>query len=142
MRALLILYAQEGPGTVEFIFIILNFVTCIPVLLMVGGFRSVFPFKSRIGSQLTSSFQSIYHFWLLSGNTTTIEGWEKDKAATLMRRGKIREIKFPYVRDLSLYISSCLTRSCSTSDSAGTSTLFSAPIHYSGVGPPYRKAMA
>lgn len=40
---------------------------------------------------------SIYHFWSLSGNTTTIEGWEKDKAATLLRRGKIREVKFPYV---------------------------------------------
>ncbi|KZV71004.1 zf-DHHC-domain-containing protein [Peniophora sp. CONT] len=79
----------EGPGTVEFIFIILNFVTCIPVLLMVGGF-------------------SIYHFWLLSGNTTTIEGWEKDKAATLMRRGKIREIKFPYHLGLRRNIESVL----------------------------------
>jgi len=32
----------------------------------------------------------------MMGNSTTIEGWEKDKAATLVRRGKIREIKFPY----------------------------------------------
>jgi hypothetical protein len=26
-------------------------------------------------------------------NTTTIEGWEKDKAATMVRRGKIREVR-------------------------------------------------
>lgn len=31
------------------------------------------------------------------GNSTTIEGWEKDKVATLVRRGKIAEIKYPYV---------------------------------------------
>lgn len=40
---------------------------------------------------------SIYHFSGLLGNSTTIEGWEKDKVATMVRRGKIREIKFPYV---------------------------------------------
>ncbi|THH06676.1 hypothetical protein EW145_g3922 [Phellinidium pouzarii] len=67
----------EGPDTVEFIFIILNYVTCIPVLLGVGGF-------------------SLYHFYCLLKNTTTIEGWEKDKVATLVRRGKIHEVKFPY----------------------------------------------
>jgi len=35
---------------------------------------------------------SIYHFYCLSTNTTTIEGWEKDKVATLVRRGKIHEV--------------------------------------------------
>ncbi|KAI0067973.1 zf-DHHC-domain-containing protein [Artomyces pyxidatus] len=64
-------------GSIELVFIILNFVTCIPVWLMVGAF-------------------SLYHFYSLLGNTTTIEGWEKDKVATLIRRGKIREVKFPY----------------------------------------------
>ncbi|KZT08720.1 zf-DHHC-domain-containing protein [Laetiporus sulphureus 93-53] len=59
------------------IFIILNFATCIPVLLAVGSF-------------------SLYHFYVMSCNTTTIEGWEKDKVATLVRHGKIQEIKFPY----------------------------------------------
>ena len=44
---------------------------------------------------------SLYHFYCILGNTTTIEGWEKDKVATLIRRGKIRAIKFPYVRDCS-----------------------------------------
>ncbi|EJC98733.1 zf-DHHC-domain-containing protein [Fomitiporia mediterranea MF3/22] len=67
----------EGPDTVEFIFMILNYVTCVPVLLGVGGF-------------------SLYHFYCLSNNTTTIEGWEKDKVATLVKRGKIHEVKFPY----------------------------------------------
>lgn len=35
---------------------------------------------------------SIYHFYSLLGNSTTIEGWEKDKAATMVRRGKILEV--------------------------------------------------
>ncbi|KAJ7193293.1 zf-DHHC-domain-containing protein [Mycena pura] len=67
----------DEPDTVELVFIILNFVTCIPVLLSVGAF-------------------SLYHFNALMNNTTTIEGWEKDKAATMVRRGKIQEVKFPY----------------------------------------------
>ncbi|EMD32570.1 hypothetical protein CERSUDRAFT_58434 [Gelatoporia subvermispora B] len=61
----------------ELVFIILNYATCIPVLLAVGGF-------------------SLYHFYCLLSNATTIEGWEKDKVATLVRHGKIREVKFPY----------------------------------------------
>ncbi|THH27665.1 hypothetical protein EUX98_g6523 [Antrodiella citrinella] len=69
-------YFDEPTGQ-ELIFMILNYTFCIPVLLAVGGF-------------------SIYHFYMMSGNSTTIEGWEKDKAATLVRRGKIKEIKFPY----------------------------------------------
>ncbi|KAG8680641.1 Palmitoyltransferase, partial [Ceratobasidium sp. 395] len=40
--------------------------------------------------------RSIYHFYCVASNQTTIEGWEKDKVATLIRRGKIRELKFPY----------------------------------------------
>jgi palmitoyltransferase len=35
---------------------------------------------------------SLYHFYNLLGNSTTIEGWEKDKVATLVRRGKISEV--------------------------------------------------
>jgi ribosomal protein L40E len=67
----------DEPSSGEMIFIITNYIACIPVLLAVGGF-------------------SLYHFWSLARNTTTIEGWEKDKAATMVRRGQIREIKFPY----------------------------------------------
>lgn len=29
-------------------------------------------------------------------NTTTIESWEKDKVATLIRRGKIHEVNVQY----------------------------------------------
>ncbi|KAJ7459098.1 zf-DHHC-domain-containing protein [Mycena galericulata] len=72
----------DEPDSVELVFIILNYVTCVPVLMSVGAF-------------------SIYHFNSLMSNTTTIEGWEKDKVATMVRRGKIREVKFPYVRALS-----------------------------------------
>ncbi|KAJ7492312.1 palmitoyltransferase PFA4 [Mycena latifolia] len=67
----------DEPDSVELVFIILNFVACVPVLMSVGAF-------------------SLYHFNALMNNTTTIEGWEKDKVATLVRRGKIREVKFPY----------------------------------------------
>ncbi|KAH9849211.1 palmitoyltransferase PFA4 [Lenzites betulinus] len=67
----------DEPSGRELIFIVLNLATCIPVLLAVGIF-------------------SLYHFYALLGNSTTIEGWEKDKVATLVRRGRIREIKFPY----------------------------------------------
>ncbi|CDO73449.1 hypothetical protein BN946_scf185013.g84 [Trametes cinnabarina] len=67
----------DEPSGQELVFIVLNFATCVPVLLAVGIF-------------------SLYHFYYLCTNTTTIEGWEKDKAATLVRRGRIQEIKFPY----------------------------------------------
>ncbi|KEP54682.1 palmitoyltransferase [Rhizoctonia solani 123E] len=67
----------QGPSTSELVFLILNYAACTPVLLLVGGF-------------------SLYHFYCLASNQTTIEGWEKDKVATLVRRGKIRDIKFPY----------------------------------------------
>lgn len=59
------------------LFMVFNFAACAPVWLCVGMF-------------------SIYHLWLISGNTTTIERWEKDKVSTLVRRGKIHAIKFPY----------------------------------------------
>jgi len=77
-----ILYPNIGgywaePSSWELVMIILNYVACIPVLLAVGGF-------------------SLYHFYGLVGNTTTIESWEKNKVAVMVRRGKTREIAFPY----------------------------------------------
>jgi hypothetical protein len=54
--------------------LILNYTACVPVLLAVGMF-------------------SLYHFWSLAANTTTIEGWEKDKVAILKRKGKIEEVR-------------------------------------------------
>lgn len=56
---------------------VFNFAACVPVWICVGMF-------------------SIYHIWLVSSNTTTIERWEKDKVSTLVRRGKITAIRFPY----------------------------------------------
>ncbi|KAG6900521.1 hypothetical protein C0993_009474 [Termitomyces sp. T159_Od127] len=67
----------DEPSSMEILFTILNYVACIPVLLAVGGF-------------------SMYHLYCLLGNSTTIEGWEKNKVATLVRRGKLHEVKFPY----------------------------------------------
>ncbi|GLB35853.1 putative mediates the reversible addition of palmitate to target proteins, thereby regulating their membrane association and biological function [Lyophyllum shimeji] len=67
----------DEPSSVELVFMILNFVACVPVLLAVGAF-------------------SLYHLYCLLGNSTTVEGWEKDKVATMVRRGKLREVKFPY----------------------------------------------
>ena len=67
--------------------IVLNLAACIPVLLCVSIF-------------------SLYHYWSLWSNTTTIESWEKDKVATLIRRGKIRDIKYPYVSPSSSYTAS------------------------------------
>jgi hypothetical protein len=69
---------QDYLSGTELVFIILNYVACVPVILAVGAF-------------------SIFHFLGMLSNTTTIEGWEKDKAATMVRRGRIREVKFPYV---------------------------------------------
>lgn len=55
------------------ILLILNFAFCVPVWLMVGLF-------------------SIYHLYCAAGNSTTIEGWEKDRVATMVRRGKVKEV--------------------------------------------------
>ncbi|KAI9637964.1 Palmitoyltransferase PFA4 [Dioszegia hungarica] len=65
------------PTVTDVLMLVFNFAACVPVWLCVGMF-------------------SMYHLYLASGNSTTIEGWEKDKVATLVRRGKIREIKYPY----------------------------------------------
>ncbi|KAH8924385.1 hypothetical protein BT69DRAFT_1194281, partial [Atractiella rhizophila] len=68
---------RSEPSIQEVIFLILNYTFGAPVILAVGAF-------------------SIYHLIGLLNNTTTIEGWEKDKVATLRRRGKIQSVKFPY----------------------------------------------
>ncbi|KAI5997945.1 palmitoyltransferase PFA4 [Pisolithus albus] len=70
-------YYFNEPSATELFFVIMNYVTVGPVLLTVGAF-------------------SLYHFHGLLANTTTIEGWEKDKAATLVRHGKLHEVKYPY----------------------------------------------
>ncbi|EJD54537.1 zf-DHHC-domain-containing protein [Auricularia subglabra TFB-10046 SS5] len=75
-RVLDVFNTGEPEGT-ELVFIVLNYVACVPVILSVGIF-------------------SLYHFYLLACNTTSIEGLEKDKVARLVKRGKIRSVKFPY----------------------------------------------
>lgn len=52
--------------------LVLNYTACVPVLIAVGVF-------------------SLFHLWSVVTNTTTIESWEKDRAVSLKRRGKIRE---------------------------------------------------
>lgn len=37
-----------------------------------------------------------YQTYYLCTNTTTIESWEKDRVATLVRRKKIHRVKYPY----------------------------------------------
>ncbi|BGP23487.1 Palmitoyltransferase [Rhodotorula toruloides] len=66
-----------NPTTTQVVLLILNYTACLPVLIAVGIF-------------------SLFQFWSLLTNTTTIESWEKDRAASLKRRGKIREYKYPY----------------------------------------------
>ncbi|WVR05338.1 hypothetical protein IAU60_002352 [Kwoniella sp. DSM 27419] len=80
---------QEEPSLADILFLVFNFATCVPVWLCVGMF-------------------SMYHVYLACGNSTTIEGWEKDKVATLVRRGKIKEIKYPYNIGMFRNISSVL----------------------------------
>jgi hypothetical protein len=87
-----LIFNQMEPSVLELVFIILNYVTCVPVLLAVGGFRSDY-FDLKYSTISEKYFDSIYHFYCLMGNSTTIEGWEKDKAATLIRRGQIREVR-------------------------------------------------
>jgi hypothetical protein len=69
---------QIDPTLSEVLILVFNFAACAPVWLCVSLF-------------------GMYHLWLASGNNTTIERWEKDKVATMVRRGKIKEIKYPYV---------------------------------------------
>lgn len=64
---------QGNPTTTQVVLLILNYTACLPVLIAVGIF-------------------SLLQFWSLFTNTTTIESWEKDRAASLKRRGKIREV--------------------------------------------------
>lgn len=65
------------PSTRELIWLVVNYALCIPVILLVGIFSG-------------------YHFYCVSINQTTIESWEKDRTATMVRRGRIRKVKYPY----------------------------------------------
>ncbi|GAA5923042.1 hypothetical protein JCM1841_000291 [Sporobolomyces salmonicolor] len=68
---------SRAPTTFQVVMLVLNYTACVPVIIAVGVF-------------------SLFHYWSILTNTTTIEGWEKDKAASLKRRGKVREYRYPY----------------------------------------------
>lgn len=70
------------PCARELVWLVVNYALCIPVILLVGIF-------------------SLYHFYCLAVNQTTIESWEKDRTATMIRRGRVRKVKYPY--DLGLW---------------------------------------
>lgn len=65
---------QVEPTTTQIVMLVLNYTACIPVIIAVGVF-------------------SLFHIWSVLTNTTTIESWEKDRAVSLKRRGKIREVR-------------------------------------------------
>ncbi|EST07600.2 Zinc finger, DHHC-type, palmitoyltransferase [Kalmanozyma brasiliensis GHG001] len=65
------------PGTSEVVWLVINYALCIPVWVLVGCF-------------------SAYHFYCAAVNQTTIESWEKERVATMVRRGRVRKIKYPY----------------------------------------------
>ncbi|CCF53550.1 related to PFA4-Palmitoyltransferase (N-terminal fragment), partial [Ustilago hordei] len=65
------------PGGREIVWLVANYALCIPVLVLVGVFSG-------------------YHFYCVASNQTTIEAWEKDRVATMVRRGRVRKLKYPY----------------------------------------------
>lgn len=62
--------------------------TVVPVILSVGALR--FGLLLEWWSALT--WFSLYHFYGLLTNTTTLERMEKDRAAILKRHGKLRAV--------------------------------------------------
>ncbi|KAG0207868.1 Palmitoyltransferase [Mortierella sp. GBA30] len=71
------MYRNDGPTKVQIIFMAVNIFVDGGVLLAVG-------------------ILCIYHLWSMISNTSTIEVWEKEKVEAMIKKGKIRMIKFPY----------------------------------------------
>jgi len=69
--------SNAEPSTPELVFVVVNFCLDVPVMFSVG-------------------FLTSFHTYTMFSNTTTIETWEKDKVATMVQRGKIASVKFPY----------------------------------------------
>ena len=113
-RTLWLNFLQGDPSITELVFMILNFMFCIPVLLCVGIFRWEW-IELWLGRGLDRLSTSLYHFYCAATNSTTVEGLDKDKVARMVKRGRIQEvwisfrhsnrlfdvysfqIKFPYV---------------------------------------------
>ncbi|KAF9406039.1 Palmitoyltransferase [Podila epigama] len=71
------MYHDGAPTKREIIFLVVNILVDGGVLLAVGTL-------------------CIYHLWSMISNTSTIEVWEREKVDGMIKKGKIRKIKFPY----------------------------------------------
>ena len=65
------------PSTTEMVFIVLNYLMSLPVFLLV-------------------LFIALQHTWYMAGNMTTIESWEIDRMSTMVRRGVIPYMRYPF----------------------------------------------
>ncbi|EIE89830.1 hypothetical protein RO3G_14541 [Rhizopus delemar RA 99-880] len=74
------------PSTSDIILMVINFVLVFVVLFAVG-------------------ILSGYQFYCLLRNQSNIEAWERGKVETLVRRGKIQPIKYPF--DIGIYKNIC-----------------------------------
>ncbi|KAI9497693.1 DHHC palmitoyltransferase-domain-containing protein, partial [Zychaea mexicana] len=74
------------PTTTEIVFLVLNFILAFVVLFCVG-------------------ILSIYHMYCMSRNQSSVESWERSKVNTLIKRGKILPIKYPF--DVGFYRNIC-----------------------------------
>ncbi|KAG0370612.1 DHHC palmitoyltransferase-domain-containing protein [Gamsiella multidivaricata] len=71
------MYTGDGPTKTQIVFMAVNIVVDGGVLLAVG-------------------FLTIYHLWSMISNTSTIEVWEQEKVDAMIKKGKIRKVKYPY----------------------------------------------
>lgn len=67
----------RSPSTAVMVWLLLNFIFCGLTLMIVGAF-------------------SIFHFWSMCANTTTIEGSEMEKVDRMIRRGRIPQVDYPF----------------------------------------------
>ncbi|KAF9923212.1 Palmitoyltransferase [Linnemannia zychae] len=71
------MYRDDGPTKAQIIFLAVNILVDGGVLLAVG-------------------ILCVYHLWSLMSNTSTIEVWEQEKVEAMIKKGKLRKVKFPY----------------------------------------------
>ncbi|KAG0305024.1 Palmitoyltransferase [Dissophora globulifera] len=71
------IYTGDGPTKTQIVFMAVNIAVDGGVLLAVGVL-------------------TIYHLWSMMSNTSTIEIWEQEKVEAMIKKGKIRKVKFPY----------------------------------------------
>ncbi|KAG0168899.1 Palmitoyltransferase [Apophysomyces sp. BC1034] len=77
---------EAEPTMTEVTFMVINFVLACVVLFCVG-------------------ILSMYHLYCLARNQSTIEAWERGKVESLIRRGKIAAVNFPF--DVGIYQNIC-----------------------------------